>query len=332
MRQPKARDFWRYRDPFDASGAGDWGCRVSTYACAEEAIADALRLSRGMSYKNAMTLLPAGGGKAVLDRVPEGSGRNIMFDEFADVVQSPGGANVTAEDVGTSAADMLTIAKRTRFVSGLPQAGVRACGDPSPWTALGVFEAMKVALQRPLAGARVAVQGVGAVGWRLCELLHRAGARLVVADVNAEKALAAREKFGAERRPVDLIHRVDADVFSPNARGGALNREVIGDLQAPVVCGGAKNQLGAAEDGDRLAPKGVVYAPDYVVNDGGIINVVAEYTGEAVAHVEHRVLEIGPRLKTLFDQAHALKMLPHVLADEMAQDCIGRTRDARGAL
>jgi leucine dehydrogenase len=296
------------------------GCRAATYVSEAAAFTDALRLSQGMSYKNAMADLPAGGGKAVLYRLPDESrSRAQAFAAFGAVVEELGGAYVTAEDVGTSVADMEAVARTTRYVAGLPGKAGQAGGDPSPWTALGIFEAMKVAADRPLAGARVAVQGLGSVGYRLCEQLHAAGARLVVADVDGARARRAQHAFGAEVVSVDRIHRVESDVFSPNALGAVLNVDTVADLQAPVICGGGNNQLATYDDGLRLRARGVVYAPDYVVNAGGIINVVAEYLGEPQDHVAERVRAIAPRLALILDQAKSAGRPTNEVADEMAR-------------
>ncbi|WP_332767709.1 hypothetical protein [Phenylobacterium sp.] len=178
-----------------------------------------------------------------------------------------------AEDVGTSVADMEIVARRSSFVAGLPHRGAQAEGDPAPWTALSVFVSLQAALGRPLTGVHVAVQGLGSVGFKLCALLNEHDARLVVADVDEGRAEEVRRRFGAEVVPVERIHRADAEVFSPNALGAVLNVDAIPDLGAPLVCGGANNQLAGDEDSLRPFTRGVTYAPDYVVNAGGIINV-----------------------------------------------------------
>lgn len=305
-------------------GPAAGGCRMATYLNADAALTDALRLSRGMSYKNALAELGAGGGKAVLYRVAPDAGRAAVFEAFGDAVEKLGGKYITAEDVGTSVADMEVVARRTRFVSGLPTQSGLAGGDPSPWTALGVFVSLKAALGRPLSDARVAVQGLGSVGYKLCERLHDAGAKLVVADVNQDRVRAAQHAFGAEVAAVDRIHAVAADVFSPNALGAVLNVETIPELGAPLICGGANNQLASVEDGMRLFARGVVYAPDYVVNAGGIINVMAEYNGESGAGVEGRVLRIGERVRDILDQGRAEGRPAHEIADQLARARIGR--------
>ena len=305
-------------------GPAAGGCRMATYVSPQAALTDALRLSQGMSYKNAMAGLPAGGGKAVLYRSSPGASREAIFEAFGSAVDALGGQYITAEDVGTSVSDMQAVAQRTRFVAGLPSQNGRAGGDPSPWTALGVFVALQAAVGRPLAGARVAVQGLGSVGYKLCERLHAAGAILIVADVNQARADAARSMFSAEVVAVDRIHAVEADVFSPNALGASLNVATISELGAPVVCGGANNQLATTDDGQFLIERGITYAPDYVVNAGGIINVMAEYLSEPPEVVETRVRAIAERVKHVLAVASAEHAPPNQIADRMARERIER--------
>lgn len=305
-----------------ALGPAAGGCRMAAYISQSAAVADALRLSRGMTYKNALADLPAGGGKAVLFRVNPDAPRQAIFEAFGRAVENLQGQYITAEDVGTGVADMQAVARRTRYVAGLPNRSGLAGGDPSPWTALGVFVALEAALDRPLAGARIAVQGLGSVGFKLCERLHAAGARLVVADIDRLRAAAAEEAFGAEVVALDRIWEVEADVFSPNALGAGLNADTIPDIRARVICGGANNQLASPEDGQRLFERGITYAPDYLVNAGGIINVMAEYLGEPAAAVEARVRQIGQRTKDVLAQAQAEGRPPHEVADAMARQRI----------
>jgi leucine dehydrogenase len=307
-----------------ARGPATGGCRVANYPSAEAALRDALRLSQGMSYKNALAGLPVGGGKAVLYKLGPQTSRAAAFEAFGAAVERLGGRYITAEDVGASVADMEAVARRTRFVAGLPGRPGCAGGDPSPWTALGIFVALEAALGRPVKGARVAVQGLGSVGLKLCQRLHDAGARLVVADVDADRTVAARARFGAEIEPTDRLHAADADVFSPNALGAGLNADTIPELGAPVVCGGANNQLEHAADGAALVARGITYAPDYVVNAGGIISVVAEYFREPMGAVEPRVRAIGPRLAELLARAAEERRPPGEIADRVARERIGR--------
>jgi len=307
-----------------ALGPAMGGCRQGVYASADGALSDALRLSQGMSYKNAMAGLPAGGGKAVLFAFDPMISRETALLAYGQAVEALGGAYVTAEDVGTSVADMEIVARRTRYVAGLPSRAGKAGGDPSPWTALGVFVALVSCLGRPLSGARIAVQGLGAVGYKLCERLHRAGARLVVADVDRNRTHRAMQQFGAEIVAPDRIHAASADAFSPNALGGSLNAQTIAELASPVICGGANNQLASPADGYALLKRGVTYAPDYVVNAGGIINVVAEFHREPANSVEDRVVAIGGRVADLLARSRAERRPPSEIADEVARGLIGR--------
>ncbi len=217
------------------------GCRWTRYEDAEAALSDALRLSRGMTLKNAMAELPAGGGKAVVFRAS--ANRTAALEAFGQAVERFEGRYITAEDVGTTVADMTAIGRRTRYVAGRKAVKGRAGGDPSRWTALGVFLALCSALEPPLKRSRIAIQGVGAVGFELARLLHEQGARLVVADVDRGRVMEAQHAFGADIESVDRIHLAAADAFSPCALGACLNSETIPDLAAPVICGAANNQL-----------------------------------------------------------------------------------------
>jgi leucine dehydrogenase len=307
-------------------GPAAGGCRFQAYPTVTSALGDALRLSRGMSYKNAMADLPAGGGKAVIYEVPKGVTRRAVFEALGDAVERLHGAYVTAEDVGTTVTDMETVATRTRHVAGLPPKSGAAGGDPGPWTALGVFVSIEALLDRPLVGTRVAVQGLGSVGFRLCEQLHRAGARLVVADMDPVRADRVRQAFDADVVSFEDIHRVDAEVFSPNALGAVLNADTIPELGCALVCGAANNQLATPEDGHRLWRRGVAYAPDFVANAGGIINVMAEYLKLPPHTVEPRVRAIGPRVREICDLAADSARSSHVIADGLARDRIREQR------
>jgi leucine dehydrogenase len=277
-----------------------------------------------MTYKNAMAGLPLGGGKAVLTIAPQAD-RRAALHAFGEVVERLNGRYVTAEDVGTSTADMECVAQVTSFVSGLPRRARSgaAGGDPSPWTALGVFLSLRLAverrLDRDLVGVRVAVQGLGNVGGALCRRLTKAGAKLVVADVDPTRVEAACAELGAMACSWQDIHRADVDVFAPCALGGALDEALVAELKARVVCGGANNQLAESKIGGVLRDRGVLYAPDYVVNAGGIINVAAEWLGEAEAEVDARVRGIPERLGHVLDRADALGISTDVAADQLVE-------------
>lgn len=309
-----------------ALGPGAGGCRLWDYASMDEALADALRLAEGMSYKNALAGLPFGGAKALLRRPVGDFDRAALFRAFGRAVEALGGLYVTAEDVGTSVADMQEVAGVTRHVAGLPSAEGRAGGDPSPWTARGVFESMRaagrLALGSDLAGLTVAVQGTGHVGADLCRRLADAGARLIIADPTPDRRDRLRAVLGAEVVGVDEILGVEADIFAPCALGGALDRASVARLKARLVCGAANNQLATPDVAGLLMARGIAYAPDYVVNAGGIISVSAEYLGEDEADVADRVAAIAPRVAALLDRAAREGRSPAIVADEMAEAVI----------
>jgi leucine dehydrogenase len=313
-------------------GPAAGGCRIWPYADMAEATIDALRLAEGMTYKNALAGLPFGGGKAVIRRPAGEFDRAGLFAAFGRAVEALDGRYVTAEDVGTAPEDMAHVAGATRHVAGLDHGPGQPGGDPSPHTARGVFRAMEVAverrLERSLAEVTVAVQGLGNVGFALCRLLHAAGAKLVVAEQRSELAARAAVAFGAQVAGTRTILEARADVFAPCALGAVLDRESIPHLKARVVCGAANNQLATADDGARLAEGGVLYAPDYVVNSGGIVNVAAEYLGWSLDEVERRVGAIGQTLGRVLDYGNAVGLLPHQAADALAREILARPRSS----
>ena len=292
------------------------GCRLWDYENAELAIADAVRLSRGMSFKNASAGLPLGGGKAVIIK-PKKIDRAAFMRAFGDAVESLKGSYVTAEDVGTSVQDMKYVAEKTPFVSGITN------GDPSPWTAKGVYFAMREAVEihlkkESLRGLTVAVQGMGNVGRYLCELLHQDGAKLVVADLKKAALQDVEARFGAAIVGAESIHKVDCDVYSPCALGAGLNAGSIPEVRAKVICGGANNQLGTDADGERLRAAGIAYVPDYVANAGGIINVAAEYYGWSAIEIDRRLREIPGRVAELIQESMERGLATNFIADEVA--------------
>lgn len=311
-----------------ALGPAAGGCRLWRYADHAAASADAERLAEGMSYKNALAGLPLGGGKAVLRRPDGPFDRTALFRAFGDAVERLGGRYVTAEDVGTTVDDMVDVAGATRHVAGLPSREGRPGGDPSPWTARGVFMAMQRAaerrLGRELAECTVAIQGVGHVGSALAMMLHEAGARLIVADVDSASVARVATATGADVASISGVLSARADIFAPCALGGVLNRNSIPLLFARIVCGAANNQLATPQDGQRLADRDILYAPDYVVNAGGIINVAAEYLGWDVAAVRQRVDATGERLVEVLDLAEAQGVPANGAADARARDIIAR--------
>ncbi|MBX3565072.1 MAG: Glu/Leu/Phe/Val dehydrogenase [Sphingomonas sp.] len=312
-------------------GPAAGGVRFWHYADHRAAITDALRLSRGMSYKNAMASLPLGGGKGViLADKPGATVTTAQLEAFGRAVESLGGRYVTAEDVGMSEERMKTVATQTRHVSGLPVAEGGAGGDPGPVTARGVYLGVKAAARRGLGaddmrGVRVAIQGVGSVGGGVARLLAADGATLTLADVNAGRAKALAAELGADAIDADAILSHDADLFSPNALGAILTEQSIPTLKAKVVAGGANNQLATRADGKRLQDAGILYAPDYVINAGGIINVGLEYLGQGnMAEVQSRVDKIPLRLIEVWDEAERSGDPQSEVADRIAQRLIGR--------
>lgn len=310
-------------------GPAAGGSRFWHYAEDDDAVTDALRLSRGMSYKNAMAGLPLGGGKAVILAGPDRTKTPEMLAAFGRAVNGLGGNYVTAEDVGMSVADMIEVARQTKYVAGLPvDAGVG--GDPGPHTSLGVFLGIKAAVKRALgrdslAGLHIALQGAGSVAGGVARHAAAEGARLSIADVDLGRVQALAKLTGATIvDPADIMG-IEADVFSPNALGAILDEESIARLNAPIVAGGANNQLKTDADGDRLMQHGILYAPDYVINAGGIINVSTEYLLDGCEDlVRSRIEAIPGRLETIWAESAATGRNPAAVADSMAQKLIGR--------
>jgi leucine dehydrogenase len=315
-----------------ALGPAAGGCRLWQYTSDDDALHDVLRLSQGMSYKNAMAGLTFGGGKAVILKTNGFAGTDALYEKFGDFVELLNGSYITAEDVGMSVGIMQTIARRTRFVSGLPKKAGQAGGDPSPKTAFGVFNGIEAAVRFRLSrddvkGLKVAVQGVGNVGYNLCRYLHEAGAKLIVADIDGARVKAACDEFGAEAVTLDEILFQQVDVLSPCAMGAILNERTIPKLRTPIVAGAANNQLESLADGQRLSDAGILYAPDYVINGGGIINVASEYRGtEDDDEVMQLIVAIGPRLTQIFEEASSTGRPTNVIADEQARKIIADAR------
>ena len=256
------------------------GCRLFPYASFDDALFDVLRLSRGMSHKNAVAGLPHGGGKGVIIADPSMK-TEAMFEAFGEAVNNLGGDYITAEDVNTDCDDALIMMRKTKHICGLPMNS----GDPSPFTARGVWQGIrataKVALGRDdLEGLTIAVQGLGKVGYDLCRHLHNSGAKLIIANrSNKEMAEKAKEEFGAIIVPTEEIYAQECDIFSPNAMGAILNPTTIPQLKCKAVAGGANNQILDDASGVALKARGIYYAPDFVINGGGVINAAAEVDG-----------------------------------------------------
>jgi leucine dehydrogenase len=311
-------------------GPAAGGARFWHYARDDDALVDALRLSRGMSYKNAMAGLPLGGGKAVILANEERSKSPDLLHAFGKAVGQLGGGYITAEDVGMSVADMIEVRRTTDFVAGLPNSPGDVGGDPGPHTSLGVFLGIKAAVKRALgkdslSGLHIALQGAGSVATGVALHACAEGAKLSIADVDDDKAQTLAGRVDAAVVSPDEILGLEADVLSPCALGAILTESSIAALKVPIVAGGANNQLATPEDGQRLHARGILYAPDYVINAGGIINVCTEYLGDGDASlVRERIEGIPVRLEQIWTESAQTGRDPAAVADAMAQRLIGR--------
>jgi leucine dehydrogenase len=301
-----------------AAGMAVGGTRYWRYVHETDALTDALRLARGMTYKNLMAGLPLGGGKSVILRhgAPAEEDREAIFRAHGRAIEQMGGLYLTAEDVGTSPAEMEIIRQETRHVAGL-------LGDPSPDTARGVLRALAAAAfhrwgSDDLAGRTVAIQGCGNVGFHLALGLAEAGARLIVTDVDPGRVRRTVEATGARAVDPGEIQRVEADVFAPCALGGILNAGTIPGLRVEIVAGAANNQLWEDSDGDRLHGRGILYAPDYVANAGGVISGGREILGWSGEETSERIAGIYDTLLTVLRLARAEGIPPHAAADRLA--------------
>ena len=299
------------------------GTRFWNYASDDEAVVDALRLARGMTYKNAVAGLNLGGGKSVIIGDNKTTQRELLFRAHGRFVESLGGRYITAEDVGTSTADMDYVHMETKNVSGL--AG--RSGDPSPVTAHGVFRAIQASAREKwgrddISGKVVTVQGVGHVGYFLCKELHEAGAKLVVTDIDAERVKRVVTEFGARAVAADEIYSTKADIFAPCALGAIINDKTIPQLKVQIVAGAANNQLLEERHGDMLEEKGILYAPDYVANAGGVINVYSELAGWTSARAFRKADEIYDTVLRVFTIAKQQHVPTYQAADRLAEERI----------
>jgi leucine dehydrogenase len=314
-----------------ALGPAVGGTRFWSYANEDEAITDGLRLARGMTYKNALAELPCGGGKSIIMRLGEVRDREKLFRAHGRLVNSLAGKYITAEDVGTSPADMEFILKETPHVAGL----MNRSGDPSPKTARGVFRAMQAAAKfrwgsDSLRGKTVAIQGCGHVGYYLAGELAREGAKLLVADVDPHEARHVVEDCAAVAVGPESIIAAQADVFSPCALGGILNDETVPQLQAELVVGGANNQLLEPRHGDLLEERGILYAPDYAANAGGVINgSCREMLGWDEARTLVKVDAVYDTLLNIFELAAREKVPTYQAADRLAEERLGQPARAK---
>ncbi|WP_188661818.1 Glu/Leu/Phe/Val dehydrogenase [Arenimonas soli] len=309
------------------------GTRMWPYASEEEALKDVLRLSRGMTYKAAVSGLNLGGGKAVIWGDPNKDKSEALFRAFGRFVNSLGGRYITAEDVGIDVNDMEYVLRETDYVTGVHQVH-GGSGDPSPFTAYGTLQGLMASLQVKFGNEEVgnysyAVQGVGHVGMEFVKLLRERGAKVFVTDINKDAVQRAVDEFGCEAVALDDIYDVDADVYSPTALGGTINEQTLPRLKCKVICGAANNQLANDEIGVELEKRGMLYAPDYAVNAGGLMNVSLEIDGYNRERAMRMMRTIYYNLGRIFEIANRDKIPTYKAADRMAEEriiAIGKLR------
>jgi leucine dehydrogenase len=313
------------------------GCRMRVYPSEAEALEDVMRLSEGMTYKSALARLPLGGGKACLIADPRmTTGREALFKKMGECLNHLAGRYVTAEDMGTSVADMMNVRSISKHVVGTdPSKG--GAGDPSPWTALGCFHAMRAACERvfsaepALAGKRVALQGVGHVGMYLLEHLTKAGAIVTVTDTNKDSLEVARQKFGASVVEIDSIYDVPCDIFAPCAVGQTVNAKTLQRLSCRVIAGAANNQLPDKSVYEILAAKNILYCPDFVINSGGVICVSAELSadGPKTSWIQQKVDGIYETTARVLDESKKRNRYTEEVAVELAKEVIAEAKRQR---
>ena len=310
------------------------GCRMWPYASDEEAVKDVLRLSRGMTYKSAMANLDLGGGKSVIIGNPRTDKSEALLRSFGRFLENLGGRYIAAEDSGTSVTDMKVIAQETKHVAGIVDKeagdGTVRSGDPSPATAYGTFVGLKAAVRQRLGrdnldGLKVAIQGIGNVGFRLAKHLHEVGAKLWVNDIYDEQVQRAVQELGATAVGADEIFGLDVDVFAPCALGGAINDDTVPQLKASVIAGAANNQLAEERHGEELLRRGILYAPDYVINAGGIIDVSYERDGFDRDKMIRHVDGIYDTLLEVFERSRDEQLPTGVVADHIAEERFRKT-------
>jgi leucine dehydrogenase len=309
-----------------ALGPALGGTRMWNYKTEEEALIDVLRLSKGMTYKASASGLNLGGGKAVIIGDPKTQKTEGLFRAFGRFVNSLNGRYITAEDVGTTVREMEFVFMETSWVTGIPKA-FGGSGDPSPYTAHGVLMGIKAAVKEKLAtdslkGVRIAVQGLGNVGHHLVEYLAKEGALLTVTDIDAAKTSKTAAQFNAKSVGPDEITSVECDVFSPCAMGAVVNDASIGQIKAKIVCGGANNQLAEPRHGDMLREMGILYAPDYVTNAGGLMNVFVELEGYSPERAFDKTKQVYENLMQVFAIAKRDGIGTHTAADRLAEERI----------
>lgn len=318
-------------------GPGLGGCRMWPYKNSLEAVHDVLRLSRGMTYKSCLAGLPLGGAKAVIigdakkDKSPE------LMRAMGVAVERLSGRYITAEDVGTNLDDMDIIAQQTRHVVGLRESK-NGSGDPSPATVFGVYQGILASVdyklrKNSLKGLKVAVQGLGSVGYKLCQYLHKDGVELIVSDINPEAVARAVQEFGAKAVEGNDIFTADVDLFAPCALGAIINDTTIDQLKCQIVAGAANNQLAEAKHGEILKKKGILYAPDYAINAGGVINVSFEYSHDHNANYQYdkdkafaKIANIHETMLSIFRKADQDNIPTNIAADRLVEEKLGRRK------
>ncbi len=302
------------------------GCRMFDYASEEDALVDVLRLSRGMTYKAAASGLNLGGGKAVIIGDPKTQKTEGLFRAFGQFVNSLNGRYFTAEDVGTTVRDMEYAFTETPYVTGIPKA-FGGSGDPSPYTAYGVLQGIKASAKYQfkadsLKGIKIAVQGLGSVGGYLVDYLVEEGAKVKIADIDKERVTLYSKKHDLEVVNPSEVITTSCDILAPCAMGSVINDETIENLKCKVVCGGANNQLEEDRHGDMLRERGILYAPDYVVNAGGLMNVVVELEGYSGSRAKDKTIEVYHHLMSIFKIAEERNLGTHKAADLLAEERI----------
>lgn len=314
-------------------GPGLGGCRMRPYASESEAVEDVMRLAEGMTYKNAIAGLDLGGGKACIiadSRMTEG--RHALFQKFGACLNALAGRYISAEDMGTSVADVMAMREVSKHVAGIdPKEG--GGGDPSPWTARGIFHGINAASEfvhgtRDLTGKRVALQGVGHVGMYLLELLVKAGAKVTVSDMSAGAVEEAKSRFGVDAVEPEKIYDVAADIYSPCAIGQTVRADTISRLQCQIIAGGANNQLIDSSTYDLIERKNILYCPDFVINAGGVINVGAEYVpgGWNESWVRQKVDAIYETTAKVLSESKKRQKFPEIVALELAREIVEARR------
>lgn len=302
------------------------GCRMWPYSTDEEALNDALRLSKGMTYKSALAGLPLGGGKAVIIGDPRKDKTTDLLHAMGEFVENLAGRYITAEDSGTSVGDMITISEKTQYAAGIVTDGNHShAGDPSPSTALGTFFGVKAAVKHhlhrtDLAGLKVAIQGVGNVGFHLGRHLKDAGAELIVTDIFKANWQRAVDQLDATYVAPEEIYSQEVDVFSPCALGSIINDNTINHLRTKIVAGASNNQLATPGHGDQLHQRGILYAPDYVINAGGIIDVAYQRSGEGTDAAAQHIGRIANTLTDIFERSKNQNIPTYLVADKMAEE------------